>query len=229
MWSAELVHLVKRFGRHVAIDNVTLGIDAGDIVGVVGPNGAGKTTLLRLLAGILRPTRGHVRFRAPRTADSVRYFAGERTLPPSVSTRRWLKLWRLEAESLHMPRSLSRHDGTVTRKRMTVLSRGTRQHLGLMTALRPGTPTLVVLDEPWEGLDPDASRWLASDLSGKRSSGAAVVVSSHRIHDLASVCTKCVFLINGALSSEVVTLEQLRRGSSPSAVLFDAFDRAQGR
>ena len=186
--AAELVHVSKRFHRHAALDDVTVTFDGASIIGIVGPNGAGKTTLLRVLAGILRPTEGRVR---RSVGGRVSYFGGEQTLPPDVSARRWVALWS---------RAAARQ---TTARPFAVLSRGTRQRIGLEVALLPTDTELLLLDEPWEGLDPDASRWLSDRLIRKRAGGAAVVVSSHRIHDLASICDRCEFLAAGRLGAAV--------------------------
>jgi len=87
---------------------------------------------------------------------------------------------------------------------------------------------LVLLDEPWEGLDPDASRWLSDELIHKRAAGVAVVVSSHRIHDLATVCDRCVYLVNGGLADEHIECGNGLPHETLVARLLDAFDRARG-
>jgi ABC-2 type transport system ATP-binding protein len=209
----ELVAISKRYGRRVALQTVSLTLKHGEILGLVGPNGAGKTTLLRILAGLLRPTTGEVRGPVSQ-ANPVCYFAGERALPPDVPARRWWRLWTGQ----------TRHD--FGRRRIGVLSRGMRQRLGLETTLWGDEPSpLVLLDEPWEGLDPDATRWLSNRLVEKRNAGAAVLVSSHRIHDLADVCDRCVFLNEGRLADEVVLCPSVGVGIDRSALLFEAFDR----
>ena len=86
---------------------------------------------------------------------------------------------------------------------------------------------VVLLDEPWEGLDPDATRWLSNRLVERRNAGAAVLVSSHRIHDLADVCDRCVFLNEGRLADEVVLCPSVGVGIDRSALLLEAFDRMQ--
>ncbi|HMD34702.1 MAG TPA: ATP-binding cassette domain-containing protein [Vicinamibacterales bacterium] len=200
--------VTKRYGRHFALADVTLTVGAGEILALIGPNGAGKTTLLRLLARLLRPTSGSVE-----TTGPIRYFAGEHTLPPAVHLSQWLTLW---SATIAEP---------VTRKTLGALSRGTRQRVGLEAMLADRSTELLVLDEPWEGLDPDASRWLSNELRVRRDTGAGVIVSSHRIHDLAGVCDRCVFLAGGRLRSDSATAEQLSAVSDRSAFLFAAFDR----
>ena len=85
--------------------------------------------------------------------------------------------------------------------------------------------SLVLLDEPWEGLDPDAARWLSTELVELRGQGATVMVSSHRIHDLAGVCDRCVFLRKGLVDEEVRMSKSMAAGLDRSAMLFEAFDR----
>jgi ABC-2 type transport system ATP-binding protein len=210
----QLDGVTKRYGRHVALSSVTLVVGAREILGLIGPNGAGKTTLLRILARLIRPDAGSVTISSAAERPVVRYFAGEHTLPPRVRARRWLRLWSAPAAA------------DATNRPMGVLSRGTRQRVGLEATLAEPNPSLLLLDEPWEGLDPDASRWLSDELVKRRNAGAGVIVSSHRIHDLADVCDRCVFLVGGRLTSESLAQEDFPRGADRSAVVFAAFDRA---
>lgn len=206
----------KWYGRQRALADVTLGIGTGEIVGLVGPNGAGKTTLLRLIAGLLRASTGDVVWPAPAVQRATRYFGGERTLPPEVRAARWLRLWR------------SPHAPLAPRRRFAVLSRGTRQWLGLEAMLADTGATLWLLDEPWEGLDPAASRSLTQMLIARRRAGASVFVSSHRLHDLADVCDRCIFIVNGRVRADRVVDDRALDGQRVEQ-LFEAFDRARGR
>ena len=215
-----LVHVSevsKQYGRMTAVDRITMSIGRGEIVGLVGPNGAGKTTVLRMIAGLLRPTGGHVQLAAGVTSAATRYFGGERTLPPNVTAKRWLALWHVATAS------------PAPSRRMGVLSRGTRQRIGLQAMVTPVDTQVLLLDEPWESLDPDASRWLSDILLQRRAAGAGILVSSHRIHDLADVCDRCMFLVDGRLAPETVAFPSDLVRLDRSAELFDAFDRARGR
>ena len=211
MTASECTHISRRLGGHQALIDVSFAIASGEVLGIVGPNGAGKTTLLRILAGLLEPSSGSIN-RHP--SSSVSYFGGEHTSPPEVSARRWIGLWSPEAAR------------DTTRRRLGVLSRGTRQHVGLRATLAACREGPLILDEPWEGLDPDASRWLSQSLLDRRSTGVAVVVSSHRIHDLADVCDRCLFLIDGRLAPMDVPCHGL---PNRTAELYAAFDRLRGR
>lgn len=180
----ELAAVTKAFGRHQVLNQTWLQVRAGEVVGLIGANGAGKTTLLRIAAGLVRPDRGSVRW-SPMQEDEparIRYYGGEMTLPPSVPARRWASLFDV---------------ATNDRRPIGHLSRGSRQLLGLRVLLAGDEADLVLLDEPWEGLDPEGSAWLTDSVRRWRSGGAAVLVSSHRLYDLDSVCTRFLLLESG--------------------------------
>jgi ABC-2 type transport system ATP-binding protein len=208
-----------RYGRREVFHDVSFELRGGQSVGVVGPNGAGKTTLLRMLVGLMTPCAGEVRLDGllPRdavTRDGVAYFAGEATLPGSVRGNQWGTLGTGDIV-------------TTDRRRIRTLSRGTRQLLGLRTVFGRQHIRLLVLDEPWEGLDPDAARWLSTAVEVKRDRGAAVVLSSHRLHDLAGVCDEYLFLVNHrAVMMKAHEIAPV--GTVTAATLMDVFDRLRG-
>jgi len=179
--------LTLRYGRRLVVSRVSFEVGAGQCLGVLGSSGAGKTTLLRSLIGCLSPAAGEIRINSllPRDALSrtgVAYFAGEATLPGFVRAARWGTLGTGEVV-------------TADRRPLRALSRGSRQLVGLRTALGRHPLGLVILDEPWEGLDADAARWLTATLETKRDRGAAVVVSSHRADDVAGLCDAYLMLL----------------------------------
>jgi ABC-type multidrug transport system ATPase subunit len=180
----ELAAVTKTFGGRQVLNQAWLQVRAGEVVGLIGANGAGKTTLLRIAAGLLRSDGGSVRWSSVMDDQRarIRYFGGEMTLPPSVRAQRWASLFG---------------EAVADRRRIGQLSRGTRQLLGLRVLLSGSEADLVLLDEPWEGLDPDASAWLADTVQRWRSSGAAILISSHRLYDLHSVCTRFLLLEDG--------------------------------
>lgn len=212
--------LTAHYGRREVFAGVSFDVRAGHSLGVLGVNGAGKTTLLRMLVGCIAPTRGEIRIagRSPRDAPAqapVAYFAGAATLPPSVPASAWGRLGTGEAV-------------TTERRPIRVLSHGSRQMLGLRTVLNRQPLQLIVLDEPWEGLDAEGARWLSATLESKRDRGAAVVVSSHRLHDLAGLCDAYLFL----MPQQAVVLkahEIARVGPVTAALLADTFERLRDR
>jgi ABC-type multidrug transport system ATPase subunit len=172
--------VAARYGRKEVFHGVSFQIGAGRSLGILGPNGAGKTTLLRVLAGLLKPAEGEVRIagRPPgdaRLAAPLAYFAGDATLPGSARASAWGRLGTGEPI-------------TVERRPIRTLSRGTRQLLGLRTVLGRHPLAVILLDEPWEGLDTDAARWLSGTLEGKRDKGCAIALASHYLQDLAGLC-----------------------------------------
>ena len=211
--------LAMGYGKRLVFQGLSFDLVAGQTAGVVGPNGSGKTTLLRAVAGCLTPQSGEIRIngRTPHEAVShtgVGYFAGEATLPGGVRASRWGSLGAGDA---------------VTResRRLRTLSRGTRQLLGLRTVLGRHPLGLILLDEPWEALDPDAGRWLSTMLETKRDRGSAVVLSSHRLHDLAGLCDVYIFL----LPQHVTVLrahEIVSVGAVTTEHLASVFDRLRG-
>jgi ABC-2 type transport system ATP-binding protein len=209
-----------RYGRREVFRDVSFDVRRGQSLGVLGPNGAGKTTLLRMLTGALTPVTGDVRIGGYRPRDAVTrmnvaYFAGATTLPSSVRAAAWGTLGNGEAV---IP----------DRRRIRALSQGMKQLLGLRTVLSRQALQLIVLDEPWEGLDTESSRWLNATLESKRDRGAAVVVSSHRLHDLAGFCDEYLFLLPHE-ARLVKAIEIARVGPVTAPLLAATFDRLRER
>lgn len=177
-----LAGVVKAFGRHRVLDRAELQVSSGEVVGLLGANGAGKTTLLRIAAGLVHPDEGVVKQLASGAKPIVRYFGGEMTLPSGVRADRWAALFGAKAHE---------------RRLLGQLSRGSRQLFGLRVVLSGHDAHIVLLDEPWEGLDPQGGAWLIEIVRRWQSMGAALLISSHRLHDLSAVCSRFVFLEDG--------------------------------
>jgi ABC-2 type transport system ATP-binding protein len=204
----DLRDVSRRYKRAVALRGIDLTVERGEVVGLVGPNGAGKTTLLRIGAGLARPSAGEVTLGI--RPSEIRYFGGDRTLPPGNRER-------------------SEPDNRLqdSSQRIGELSRGSRQRLGLVVTVGGGEGRLLLLDEPWEGLDPDATRWLSAELVSARAGGAAILVSSHRIHELAEICTRCEFLVGGSLIKPAVCWSGVVCHGIRVTQLLEAYDRAR--
>ena len=211
--------LEVHYGRRLVFQGVSFDVGAGQSIGVIGANGAGQTTLLRAIVGCLTPRAGEIRINGllPRAAllrTGVAYFAGDMTVPGFVRASAWGSLGNGDAI-------------TQDRRPLRALSRGSRQLLGLRAVLGRQPLGLVVLDEPWEGLDPDAARWLTAILETKRDRGAAVVLSSHRLHDLAGVCDEYLFLLPQRFA--ILKAHEISPvGPVTPALLTDVFDKLRG-
>jgi ABC-type multidrug transport system ATPase subunit len=211
--------LSVRYDRDLVFHGVSCELAPGQCLGVIGPNGAGKTTLLRTIVGLLRPCTGEVRVGGlePRAAlgrVGVAYFAGEATLPGFVRACSWGQLGNGDMV-------------TTDTRRLRALSRGTRQLVGLRTVLGRQPLGLVVLDEPWEGLDPDGARWLSATVEMKRDHGAGVVLASHRFQDLAGLCDAYLFILPNQ-SCCLAAHEIAPTGEVTATLLMEAFDRRLG-
>jgi len=210
----EARHLAKRFGGRAAIEDVSLGVARGEVVGFLGPNGAGKTTTLRILAGVFPPTSGqalidgHDVVRAPLAARRRLGYAPERPalhLEMTVAGLLDFAAGMKDVGGAHARRAavedaLARAVlGEVATRRIGALSKGVRQRLGLALAL-VGDPPALLLDEPTAGLDPEQSvdmRRLIRGLGTER----AILVSSHALAEVEALCDRVVILHRGRVLS----------------------------
>ena len=178
------------FGRRYALRKVSLTLHAGEIVGLLGPNGAGKSTLLGVLATLVRPSSGEVRYgdRLGRDSDAtlrarLGLLAHELQVYPELTARENLEffagLYGLESVAARAEEALTRA-ALVDRADDVVLgfSRGMRQRLALERALLH-RPRLVLLDEPFTGLDEASSRALGDRLRGLKEDGGIVLLATH--------------------------------------------------
>jgi ABC-2 type transport system ATP-binding protein len=195
----------KYFGEVIALDGVDLDLPPGQVHGLIGPNGAGKTTLLGLLLGLAVADDGKLEIlgtpvrRTLALPDGVAGFVDGPGLYPSLTARQNLAaLASLRGDdSPDIESALDQVGLTdVAADRVRGFSLGMRQRLGLAAALL-SKPRLLVLDEPANGLDPAGTRHVHRVLTGLAATGTAVVLSSHRMDDLASLCNEVTILSTG--------------------------------
>jgi ABC-2 type transport system ATP-binding protein len=199
--------LTKRYRRRWALRDCTLAVPEGAIVGLVGPNGAGKTTLLQLIVALLPPTTGTVRVLGG-TPDAAMRSGRVGFVAQDAPTYANLSV----ADHLALGAGLNRHRwdaaaarerverlGLPLRQRAGRLSGGQRAQLALTLALAK-RPDLLVLDEPVASLDPLARQaFLDETVAAATGSGAAVVLSTHLVADLAHTCTHVVVVAGGRI------------------------------
>jgi ABC-2 type transport system ATP-binding protein len=196
-----------RYGRLLALDQVSFTLGPGETLGLLGENGAGKTTCLRILAGLLLPTTGHVRFSGgdlyPHPQRLARRIGFMPTgLPPDERACETLdfraRLCGLSgrARTLEVERLIDLcQAGDFARRQNGTLSTGMRQRVALAWALC-GSPDLILLDEPSFGLDP-RQQLLLRDLIADAARKSAVIVSSHGLDELARVADRFLVLHRG--------------------------------
>ncbi len=203
----ELCGLYQRFGELVALDDVTLTVGEGEIVGLVGRNGAGKTTTMRAVMGIGHPERGSVTWQGHPAGDADRmqfgYMPEERGLYPQMcvgdQVRYFARLHGLDSERAAQATSawLERLGlGARAGEKLVALSHGNQQRVQLAVALVHG-PDLLVLDEPFAGLDPEAVDSLSEIIRDRAHDGAAILFSSHQLELIERVCNRIVILEHG--------------------------------
>jgi ABC-2 type transport system ATP-binding protein len=223
----------KFFGDVVALDEVDLDVAAGHVHGLVGPNGAGKTTLLGLLLGLSAADAGSLEIlgttlrRGSAAPDGVTGFVDGPGLYPWLTARQNLDaVASLRGDGRSgIPDALEQVGlGEVADDRVRGFSLGMRQRLGLAAALLV-RPRVLVLDEPANGLDPAGARQVNRVLTGLAATGTSVILSSHRMDDLAALCTEVTLLTAGRvvfsgpvgkLAAEIGELDHRLRTSDPA-------------
>jgi ABC-2 type transport system ATP-binding protein len=190
--------ITKRYGEVVALDGIDLDVPRGQVHGLVGPNGAGKTTLLGLLLGLAQPDSGELEV----LGNGVAGFVDAPGLYPTLTARQNLatlaSLRRIDDGRRAVVDEVLDEVGLsdVADDRVGGFSLGMRQRLGLAGALL-ARPSVFVLDEPANGLDPASRNQVHGILAGLAEGGATVMVSSHRMDDLVALCPEVTILDTG--------------------------------
>jgi len=214
--------LTKSFGSSTVVNSLDLDVDTGDIFGFLGPNGAGKTTTLRMLCGLLPPTSGTMEVAGldvNRNRTKLKPRIG--LLPESSGLYGWMNageyllhfasLYRIEPEEAKRRQvTLLEHVGLADKSSVPVsfFSRGMKQRLGLARALI-NNPDILFLDEPTLGLDPQGQKDIRKILLRLSSEGMTIVLSSHILGDVASLCNRFAIINQGTLAAQG-TFEELR-------------------
>ena len=215
--AVEAVGLVKRFGGAVAVDGIDLAVPAGSIYGVLGPNGAGKTTTLRMLLGIIDPDAGTRRLLGAtdplRIAGAVGYLPEERGLYPGMTTREAIAfLGALRGLPLKEGRrratTLLEEHGLPLDRQIRALSKGMAQTVQLLGTI-VHRPRLIVLDEPFSGLDALNQARLEALIRAEAAAGATILFSTHVIAHAERLCDRLAIIAGGRVRFEG-TVEEAR-------------------
>ncbi|WP_026932137.1 ABC transporter ATP-binding protein [Glycomyces tenuis] len=205
MPAIEVRGLRKRYGDTLAVDDVSLSVETGEIYGVLGRNGAGKTTTVETIAGLRRPDGGTVRVLGLdplRDRNRLRQVLGvqlqEAELHSALTVRELMRLYRSFYREGADPEELIERVGLTEqrRTRFEALSGGQAQRLNIALALL-GLPRAVILDELTTGLDPDARRQMWAMVEGLRDDGVTVVLVSHHMEEVERLCDRLALLDRG--------------------------------
>ena len=209
--AVEATEVTKRFGDIVAVEGLSLAVEFGTVYGLVGPNGAGKTTTLQLLTGLLHPDEGAARIdgveaaRRGELADTLGYLPAEAPLYDELTGREQLRyaaqFRRLETDG-RIQSALDRHGlAEAADRRIEGYSTGMRRKLGLAQATLH-EPSVLLLDEPLSGLDPRATRTVKDLVVETSDAGTAVIISSHDLATVESICDRVGIVTDGRLIAE---------------------------
>jgi ABC-2 type transport system ATP-binding protein len=208
----QMDHVSRSLGGHEVVSELVLGLQRGQVLGLLGVNGAGKSTTLAMISGALRPDRGQVRingvdlYEQPSLARAAVGWLPERAplwaeLTVIEHLQASARLRGLDRQTLR-----KRVDGllerlqlaSMSRRLVGVLSQGQRQRVGLACALLH-EPPLLVLDEPGNGLDPVQSAQLRELIRERAASGCGVILSTHLLPEVTAICDRVAILHQGLL------------------------------
>jgi len=217
----ETFGLSRYFGKTAAVEDLTLAVEAGEVLGFLGPNGAGKTTTIRMLAGMIAPTKGYATvagYRTDRDVEQLHEVVGMLTETPGfysrLSAKRNLEYFASFYSSIESPseqvEKYLRLIGLWERcnDKVGTFSKGMKQRLALVRAL-VHEPKVLFLDEPTAGLDPEAAAEVRETIHRLGKEGHTIFLSTHRLNEAEMLCNRIAVLNTRLLALD--TSEQLRR------------------
>ncbi len=240
MYAVEANHLAKRFGQTQAVADVSFAVAPGEIFGLLGPNGSGKTTSIRMLLDIFKPDAG-----------TVQIFGGEldmakkRRIGYMPEERGLYKDLKLEPTLVYLA-ALKGLDERVARERLAgwlqrldlaehrqkkvqELSRGMQQKAQIIATLLH-EPDLIVVDEPFSGLDPVSTRLVKTILEEQRLAGKAILMSTHQMYQVEALCDRIV-LIDEGRTVLYGRVDEIKRNFAGNAILVEGqgtFEKVPG-
>jgi ABC-2 type transport system ATP-binding protein len=228
MSSIKVNQISKRFGNQQAVDRVSFEVEPGEIFGLLGPNGAGKTTSIRIILDIFKPDSGEVEILGGKMTDEkknqIGYLPEERGLYQDITLEVCLNyLTRLKGlkpadAATRVEQMMKRFDLYDHRKKkVKELSKGMQQKAQLITTLAHD-PQLIIIDEPFSGLDPVNTQMVKDLLREERDKGKTIVMCTHQMHQVEELCDRLV-LINRGRVMLYGKLSDIRRQYSGQEVI----------
>src|SRR5438552_2851576 len=216
-----LKNLKKYFATQKAVDDISFSIEKGNIFGLLGPNGAGKTTLIRMITGIFFPDEGEIfldgkKFDPVNDIINIGYMPEERGLykkmkigEQALYLARLKGLSKVEAMSKIKEWFVKLEMQSWWNKKVEDLSKGMSQKLQFVTTVLH-EPTLIILDEPFSGLDPVNSNLIKEEIFKLARKGSTVIFSTHRMEQVEEICDKIILVNKGTkiLDGAVIEIKQ---------------------
>ncbi len=201
----ECKNLSKDYGNMLAVNNVNLNLQAGQIVGLLGPNGSGKTTLIKMATGLLRPTSGEILINGEQPGETtksvVAYLPDRDFLPDYMNTNKLIRFYRdfYEDFDVNKAEKMLQSLGIDPNKTLKKLSKGMKEKVQLILTMSRNAK-VYFLDEPIAGVDPAARDYILKTIISNYNPSALVLISTHLIADIESVLDDVVFLKNGKVA-----------------------------
>ncbi len=225
-----LQNITKQFDSKIAVQDVSFEITSGQVFGLLGPNGAGKTTLIRMILDIIKPDNGTIRYDGheltDESKDRITYLPEERGLYRKEKVRDMLEYFsRLKGLSGRVARDrtllyLQKLEmGETAEQKVEQLSKGNQQKIQLAATL-VSDPDVIILDEPFSGLDPLNVRLSKDLLSEERARGKTIVLSTHQMNQVEELCDH-LLMINQGRQVLYGSLEDILREHSEPALLLE--------
>jgi len=228
--------LTRAYGSFIAVDDISFGCEPGTVTGFLGPNGAGKTTTMRVMVGLTLATHGEVTIGGMHYKDIPnpgRHVGVLLDASAQHAGRTGRETLELGARTMGLPASrvdemlaLVSLDAKEAKRRVRNYSLGMRQRLGIAHALL-GDPTVLILDEPANGLDPAGIRWMRGLLKGYADRGGTVLLSSHLLHEVEQIADEMILIGNGKIVARGTRQELLATATGGvSTTLVTSLDNA---
>ncbi|MEE0946037.1 MAG: ABC transporter ATP-binding protein [Acutalibacteraceae bacterium] len=222
-------NITKKFGNVVALNNVSLSIESGKIVGLLGPNGSGKTTLIKLINGLLQANNGNLTVCGHsvgvESKKLVSYLPDTNYLSDSMSVKQVIELFEDFYDDFRTPLAFSMLEklGIDTEKKLKTLSKGNKEKVCLILVMSRNAQ-LYVLDEPIAGVDPATRDYIISTIINNYNPESSVIISTHLISDIEEVLDDVIFIKQGSIILHKPA-EEIREenGMSVDALFREAF------
>ncbi|SHH58914.1 ABC-2 type transport system ATP-binding protein [Clostridium collagenovorans DSM 3089] len=225
----EIKHLSKDYGSKVALNDVNISISKGKIVGLLGPNGSGKSTMIKLINGLLQPSDGEILINGMH--PSIETKAVVAYLPERTYLSEWMKVEELinffddfyvdfdRAKALDMVKALK----IDMKSKIKSMSKGTKEKVQLILVMSRKA-SIYILDEPIGGVDPAAREYILNTIIKNYSEDSSIVLATHFIQEIESLCDDIIFLNNGQVVLEGnVDDIKAEKGKSIDALFREVF------